>query len=592
MKKETLYIYTRVSTDKQAEKGYSLEAQKKAGIEKAKQLKMDYKIYEEPAKSADKEDLINRPIFTKIIDLVKSGVIKHLFAIEWSRISRNEINTAYIKKELKENGVIVYTASGTFDLADYNSDFIASIILLNANRENRERVERSKRGRLEAVLQGKWSGGICAYGYTIDKNKNLVIDEDEKKIYLKMVKYSLNGMGAGTIAKKLNEENIPTKAQFSYKKGINLRDKYTGETKFKNKSRFIWKQGTIEKILKNPLYKGERHYKDKVIECPKLIDVKTWQKIQDNFEKNRNFSGRNNKKNFYLLKGLLFCNRCGRVLIGRISEKKGMRVYYCMSKRSEETHFCGMRSINIDAINKLVWEKLLYVLSNSDLVRKELKKKFVNNKTNIDEINKEINSLKNRLIEIENEKSNLIRLATKEIITETDLNKHLKDIETNKNEVENRIQLNEDKITLSLREETTFQWLLQIEEKTKELYYLKDENKKQEIIRSFINKINVDWLEKENEHIVSIDLKYPLFTDKTSQHEFLLNGLDLTDINENDKTSLQEKYEIEAEEIASKNISSDKFTELKQKALKQIKKNKTKKSIETLPYQIPYDEDS
>ena len=578
-KKETLYIYTRVSTEAQVEKGYSLEAQKKLGIQKAKELKMDFKVYEEAGKSAAKEDLINRTVLTELIELIKLGEVKHLYATEWDRISRNEIIAAYIKKELIDNKVIVYTANGTYDLNDYNSDFIASIILLNAKRENKERVARSKRGRLEAAKQGKHSGGITAYGYTTDKENNLIIDADEKKIYLKMVSYSLKGMGAQSIAKKLNEESIPTKASKEYKKGIRLKNKHTGETTFKDKKLFIWKQGTIERILKNPLYKGERKYKDETIKAPAIIDAKTWQKIQDNFIKNKNLSGRNNKINFYLLKALVFCNRCGKVLIGRISEKKGMRIYFCLSKRSEEMPFCGMKSINIDKLNNLIWDKLLFVLTDSTLVRKELKKKFANTKKNINEINKETASLNRNLKEKEIEKTNLIRLATKNIINDTDLQKHLYELEEAKRIILDTIKLNEDKILLAQKEESTHEWIIKLEEKAKELYYLKDEVKKQEIIRSFINRITIDYLKEEKQHVIQLELKYPLYADKKTTHEYLIDGTDLTDKHPqgDEIKSLKERYEREAEENYYDSGIENNITELKKKALKIIKKKDTEK---------------
>ena len=292
-----------------------------------------------------------------------------------------------------------------------------------------------------------------------------------------MVKLSLSGMGAGSIAKKLNEENISTKASKFYHRGINLKDKYTGEVKFKNKNQFIWKQGTIERLLKSPLYKGERHYKELTLECPALIDANTWQKVQDNFIKNRNYSGRNNSKHFYLLKGLIFCNRCGRTLIGRISENKGMNIYFCMSKRSEEAHFCGMKSLNISKLNNLVWEKLLYVLTNSSLIRQELKKRFENTKSNQENVQHEISVLKNRLKDTEPEKDNLIRLARKGLISDRDLKKQLDEIEKIREQISKDIKGSENKISMMKKEQGMFSWISQIEDKAKELYLLNDDNK-------------------------------------------------------------------------------------------------------------------
>ena len=64
--KETLHIYTRVSSQSQT-KGESLETQKKLGKEKATQLGMKAKVWNEGAASSHHEDLLNRP---KLMELI------------------------------------------------------------------------------------------------------------------------------------------------------------------------------------------------------------------------------------------------------------------------------------------------------------------------------------------------------------------------------------------------------------------------------------------------------------------------------------------------------------------------------------------
>ena len=51
-KKETLHIYTRVSTTHQSEKGMSLINQREKGIEVSKRLGMDFNIWNEGDKSS------------------------------------------------------------------------------------------------------------------------------------------------------------------------------------------------------------------------------------------------------------------------------------------------------------------------------------------------------------------------------------------------------------------------------------------------------------------------------------------------------------------------------------------------------------
>ena len=66
---ETLHIYTRISTESQTEGG-SLDAQRESGIAKAKQLGMDYKVWDEGVASSSKDNLLNRPVLRETLQKI------------------------------------------------------------------------------------------------------------------------------------------------------------------------------------------------------------------------------------------------------------------------------------------------------------------------------------------------------------------------------------------------------------------------------------------------------------------------------------------------------------------------------------------
>ena len=76
--KETLHIYTRVSTAAQ-EDGASLDTQKDIGIAKSKELGMKHKVWNEGSASSHHEDLLNRPVLSQLLGEIESGSIQHLF---------------------------------------------------------------------------------------------------------------------------------------------------------------------------------------------------------------------------------------------------------------------------------------------------------------------------------------------------------------------------------------------------------------------------------------------------------------------------------------------------------------------------------
>ena len=85
---QTVIIYTRVSTDEQAEKGYSL-ADQQSRLEKY----CDAKGYEIAKHFQDDHSAktFNRPEFNNLLDYIRKhkGLVKKLLVVKWDRFSRN-----------------------------------------------------------------------------------------------------------------------------------------------------------------------------------------------------------------------------------------------------------------------------------------------------------------------------------------------------------------------------------------------------------------------------------------------------------------------------------------------------------------------
>ena len=130
-------IYVRVSSTGQVLKGYSLDAQEKAGIERCQREGWSYEIFREEGKSASKENLDNRPQLSKILDLADEGKIKYCFVTELDRLSRNELVLYNLKKIFRENNVLVVTTGQTYDFQDENNELFASIRCLKNSSNKR-----------------------------------------------------------------------------------------------------------------------------------------------------------------------------------------------------------------------------------------------------------------------------------------------------------------------------------------------------------------------------------------------------------------------------------------------------------------------
>ena len=116
--KQTLHIYTRVSTRVQDTEGTSLDTQKELGIKKAGELGFKYKVWNEGGASSHHEDLHNRPVLTQLMREVEDKKVTNLFVYNNDRLSRNDITQQTIKIALQRNDVILYTKDGKFDLSN------------------------------------------------------------------------------------------------------------------------------------------------------------------------------------------------------------------------------------------------------------------------------------------------------------------------------------------------------------------------------------------------------------------------------------------------------------------------------------------
>jgi site-specific DNA recombinase len=214
-------------------------------------------------------------------------------------------------------------------------------------------VERSRRGKIHKAKQGKvsvLSGAPYGYVYipaTDTEEARYEIHEREAEV-VKQVFHMLieQWISIGEIARRLTNIRIPTRNDVGH-----------------------WGRSVVWLMLKNPAYIGKAAYgKTQVIDrkrptklaydrnfypkhihsstrnrpqegwitilVPAIISEALFKKAQEQLEENKRFSPRNNKKNEYLLSGMLRCKECGYALYGNpASNSKYNRCYYrCMGQ--------------------------------------------------------------------------------------------------------------------------------------------------------------------------------------------------------------------------------------------------------------------
>lgn len=582
--KEVLHIYTRVSSEIQVNR-YSLSAQADKGRLFAESLNMHYVLHEERGKSAANTDLENRPVLDNLLILVSEGKVKNIYVTELDRLSRNTESLAYIKSKLVKHKVNLYVSDKLIDFENASDYLLIQLMISIAEYENRIRVKRSKRGMAVAVAAGKWGGGIQPYGYTTDSDNYLIVDDKEKEVYKRMVKLSLMGKGSNTIAGILSEEGIPSKGKKFYKNGIRRQDKDTGELIVKESSEIIWKGNTVLRILRNPIYKGKRLYKGATISAPALISEEEWEQVQANLSRNCNNSPRNNKQHFYLLRNLVKCNRCGLTYFGLVKEKKGMHQYVCLSKRKDpHERYCGNKSINKRRLETLVWNRLMDVLTNSSIAREQMNRIFNSSEAYKKKTEEQIKKLERSIKSLREQVDRTVTVFVKGIISEEELEKQKGRIGAHIEKQEEALQKKRSELALFSAQNSVYSWMLKVEDEMKNLRNNATDVQKREIVERFINRVLVEYIDEHKEHVVQIELKYPLFENKENSQTLTLGGTILSDDPNMEILNYINKNELEAEEEHKNNNAE---MDISEEPSKLIFSQKADKMNENEDFSVP-----
>ncbi|RLB08917.1 MAG: recombinase family protein [Deltaproteobacteria bacterium] len=248
-------IYTRVSTEDQAKEGFSLDAQ----LEKLRSYckARDWLIAGEYIDDGYSGRTIKRPAYARMMEEIDKW--DAVLVIKMDRIHRNSKNFMLMMEHLKKEGKEFVSMTESLDTSTAMGRFVMDIIQRIAQLESEQIGERVYIGmEQKARTNGGMLGFNIPYGYDYIDGK-LIVNEDEASVVRNIFSWYLNGESMGGIAKKLNDNMIPTK-----KHGL-------------------WAKKTVSTILKNPLYCGYlrwEKYLNKWDHEP-IIDAMVFNRVQE-----------------------------------------------------------------------------------------------------------------------------------------------------------------------------------------------------------------------------------------------------------------------------------------------------------------------
>ena len=302
-------IYVQVSTDEQAEKGYSLKHQEERLRQYCEQQKIEIiRIFKEDhsAKTFD------RPSFTELLNFLKKnrGAVDLLLYLKWDRFSRNAGDAYAMINQLNRLGVEPQAIEQPLDLGIPENKIMLAFYLAAPEVENDRRSLNTIAGMRRAMKEGRHC--TCApKGFKNarnEQNRPIIIPGKDAH----HIQYVFETMSTGLYP--VEEMSRQARA-----KGFDCS---------KNQ---LWR------ILRNPFYYGKiilPAYKDEEAELVQgqhepLISEELFNSVQDVLDgRKKNHPAKHSQKKEFPLRGFLQCRKCSRNLTGSASKGNGGKYFY------------------------------------------------------------------------------------------------------------------------------------------------------------------------------------------------------------------------------------------------------------------------
>lgn len=265
---------------------------------------------------------MERPALQKLISDMAKGYIDTIIVKDLSRFSRNLLDAMYFIEEIfKKNNIRFISLNDHYDSFLENDEYD---VVIRCFINDYYIKDCSKK--IKAVISNKSSRQSLStgfYGYVLDKDKKLVIHEEQAKIVRYIYNEYIQGESIEKIIEYFNAYNVPSPKTVKYKVP------------------YPWTKQSVHKIVSNKEYTGIAiNYKTVNINYKQLKNVETLIIENDHppivtkeefamaeARRNKQTALTSKKYNIEKLCGLIFCEKCNRGM--RFSyEKKGNEFLY------------------------------------------------------------------------------------------------------------------------------------------------------------------------------------------------------------------------------------------------------------------------
>ena len=230
IKADATALYTRVSTDKQVDEGYSLDAQRERLFAycTAQGWAVDERhLYTDAGISGKSTD---RPAYQRMLADIEAGEVRRVVVTKLDRLSRNTKDFLGLLDYCDSRGCAVVSIAESFDTGTAVGRAVVTVLMSFAELERTQISQRVMSGKAQKATTGGYNGSRIPFGYQFI-NGRFEPTENAATVRGIFADYC-NGEALIGIAQRLNADQVPT----------------TRGGK--------WHAGTVRYILRNGAYAG------------------------------------------------------------------------------------------------------------------------------------------------------------------------------------------------------------------------------------------------------------------------------------------------------------------------------------------------
>lgn len=361
-------LYIRVSTDAQAEEGYSIQAQIERLEAYCKAMGWtNYELYIDGGFSGSN---LNRPEIKRLISNSEKGKIKSVIVYKLDRLSRSQKDTLFLIEDVfMPNNVDFVSLNESIDTSTPYGRAMIGILSAFAQLERENIFMRTRMGMLERIKKGYWmGGGKIPFGYSYDKNLGIIVPNEDAEKVRKMYDLYIQGYSAGKIAEML---------EIKYEKLV---------------TQTLTRRSNLGIIT----YKGEEYPG----QHQAIVSEETFNLAMMKLKERSSVRISNCKT--YLLSGLVYCGHCGAKMRYMKWGKRTKLICYSTMKSKQylvKDENCPAERVDAEDIENLVIADLFNISANLDDKLKNESEMFIDP---VSEIEGRIEQIKAKLKKLYN----------------------------------------------------------------------------------------------------------------------------------------------------------------------------------------------